>query len=139
MISLAATLHALSALCAGGAAASGWTVSVVIANIAFDGLDHGRADRHLRQSLVSSAPFQAGLMALAAAFALFSGAFAASLTAAVAAFGFLANLWTLAPSEEKTPQGVRRKRSTRRIVAVALTLMVTAAALTAGVLAAFGV
>jgi hypothetical protein len=131
--------HAFSAFCAGGAAASGWTASVIVANTSFDGLDHGRADRHLRQVLVASAGFQAALLGVAAGFAVMSGATSAFITAALAALGFLSNIWTLAPRRDKTPEGLKKRNSTRRIVAVALTLMMTAIAATAGGLAAFGV
>jgi hypothetical protein len=139
MIEFAPILHAAAALCAGGAAASGWTAAVIVANSAFDGLDHGRADRHLRRVLVAAAGFQAALLGVAAGFAVISGAIAAFVTAAIAALGFLSNIWTLAPRRDKTPEGLRKKTSTRRIVAVALTLIITAVALTSGVLAAFGV
>jgi hypothetical protein len=132
--------HAAAALLAGGAAASGWTASVIVANTAFDGLDHGRADRHLRAVIAGAAGFQAILLVTAAGFAILSGATAAFITALVAAAGFMSNVWTLSPRKTGTkPPGVREKRSTRRVVAVALTLLVTFVALTAGVLAAFGV
>jgi hypothetical protein len=132
-------LHALAALFAGGAAASGWTASVIVANTSFDGLDHGRADRHLRQVLVASAGFQAALLGVAAGFAVVSGAMAAFITSVVAALGFLSNTWTLSPRRDKTPEGLKKRGSTRRMVAVMLSLMVTLVALTAGGLAAFGV
>lgn len=63
----------------------------------------------------------------------------AAIVAAVAALGFLSNVWTLAPRKEKAAPGTRKRTSTQRVVAVALTLIMTLAALTAGVLAAFGV
>jgi len=132
--------HAFAALFAGGAAASGWTASVIVANTSFDGLDHGRADRHLRQVLVASAGFQAALLGVAAGFAVMSGAMGAFITAGLAALGFLSNIWTLAPRRDKTPEGVKKRGgSRRRVLAVALTLMVTAVALTAAGLASFGV
>ena len=53
--------------------------------------------------------------------------------------GFLSNVWTLAPRKDKAPPGIRKRTSTQRVVAVALTLIMTMAALAAGVLAAFGV
>src|SRR4029453_12795374 len=49
---------AVAAMLAGGAAASGWTSSVIVANTAFDGLDHGRADRMLRNELVATPGFR---------------------------------------------------------------------------------
>jgi hypothetical protein len=68
-----------------------------------------------------------------------SGATAAFITAALAAVGFVANIWTLAARRVETPEGLKKRGSTRRVLAVALTLMVTAVALTAGGLAAFGI
>jgi hypothetical protein len=131
--------HALAAMFAGGAAASGWTASVIVANTSFDGLDHGRADRILRRVLVASAGFQAALLGVAAGFAVMSGAKASFITAGLAALGFLSNVWTLSPRRDKTPEGLKKRNSTRRVVAVALTLMVTVVALTAAGLAAFGI
>lgn len=131
--------QALAALFAGGAAASGWTAAVIVANTAFDGLDHGRADRHLRTVLTSAAGFQAALLAIAAGLAIFTGAVATFATALVGALGFMSNVWTLSPRREKTAPGVRKKESSKRIAAVALTLMFTLVAATAGGLAAFGI
>lgn len=131
--------HAAAAFFAGGAAASGWTAAVIVANTSFDGLDHGRADRHLRKVLVAAAGFQAALLGIAAGFAVMSGATAAFIVAGVAALGFLSNIWTLAPRREKAAPGARKRTSTGRMVAVALTLMVTLMSAAAGVLAAFGV
>jgi hypothetical protein len=126
----------LSASTASAAAASGWTAGVIVANSAFDGLDAGRADRHLRRVLVATASFQSILALVAAGAAAGGGAMGAAATAAVAALGFLSNIWTLAPRKGKAPPGARRNEKTRRALAVSLTLMVTAAALAAGVMAA---
>jgi hypothetical protein len=139
MPELASILHAAAAALAGGAAASGWTAGVIVANTAFDGLDHGRADRMLRKVLVATAGFQAALLGLAVGCALLSGARAAGIIAAVGALGFLSNIWTLAPRRDKAPEGLRKKNSTMRMVAVALTLMVTLVAVAAAVLAALGI
>jgi hypothetical protein len=139
MIEWGSVFHAVAALFAGGAAASGWTAAVIVANTAFDGLDHGRADRHLRKVISATAGFQAALLGIATGFALLSGAKAAGVTAAIAGLGFLSNVWTLAPRRDKPVPGVHKRMSTVRIVAVLLTLIVTMVSLTAGVLAAFGV
>lgn len=136
---LIALLHSLAALCAGGAAASGWTAAVIVANSAFDGLDHGRADRMLRKVLSATAGFQAALLGIATGAALLSNARAAAIVAGVAALGFLSNVWTLAPRRDKAPEGLKKKNSTQRIVAVALTLLMTMVALAAGIMAAFGI
>lgn len=130
---------AVAALFCGGAAASGWTAAVIVANTAFDGLDHGRADRHLRKVISATAGFQAALLGIATGFALFAGANAAGITAAIAGIGFLSNVWTLAPRKDRPAPGARKRTSTVRVVAVLLTLIVTLVAVTAGVLAAFGV
>lgn len=136
-------LHVLlpcgAAFFSGGAAASGWTAAVIVANTAFDNLDAGRANRHMKHVISAAAGFQAVLMAVATGFALLHGAMAAAIVGAVAALGFLSNIWTLAPHHEKTAPGGRRRTTTARVVAVALTLMVTVIALTSGVLAVFGV
>jgi hypothetical protein len=139
MPDLARLLHAIAALLAGGAAASGWTAAVIVANTAFDGLDHGRADRMLRKVISATAGFQAALLGIAAGLALVSGARGAGIVAIVSALGFLSNVWTLAPRRDKAPEGLRKKNSTARVVAVALTLIMTLAALAAGVMAAIGI
>ena len=136
---LISLLHSLAALCAGGAAASGWTAAVIVANSAFDGLDHGRADRMLRKVLSATAGFQAALLGIATGAALLSNARAAAIAAGVAALGFLSNVWTLAPRRDKAPEGLKKKNSTQRIVAVALTLLMTMVALAAGIMAAFSI
>ena len=136
---LISLLHSLAALCAGGAAASGWTAAVIVANSAFDGLDHGRADRMLRKVLSATAGFQAALLGIATGAALLSNARAAAIVAGVAALGFLSNVWTLAPRRDKAPEGLKKKNSPQRIVAVALTLLMTMVALAAGIMAAFSI
>jgi hypothetical protein len=132
-------LRAAAAMLCGGAAASGWTASVIVANTAFDGLDHGRADRVLRKVIVATAGFQAAMMGIAAGAALLAGATAAGIVAIVTALGFFSNVWTLAPRRDKAPEGLRKKNSTMRVVAVSLTLIMTLAALIAGVMATLGV
>ncbi len=139
MPELAAILHATAAMFAGGAAASGWTAAVIVANTAFDGLDHGRADRMLRKVIAATAGFQAGLLGIAAGCALLSGATAAGIVCVVGALGFLSNVWTLAPRRDKAPEGLRKRNSTMRVVAVALTLTVTLVSLTAAVMAIMGI
>jgi hypothetical protein len=139
MPGLAEILHAVAAMLCGAAAASGWTASVIVANTAFDGLDHGRADRMLRKVIVATAGFQAALMGGAAGAAVFSGATAAGIVAVVTALGFFSNVWTLAPRRDKAPEGLKKKNSTMRVVAVSLTLIMTLAALVAGVMVVLGV
>ena len=138
MPELASILHAVAAMLAGGAAASGWTAAVIVANATFDKLDHGRADRTLRKVISATAGFQAALLGIATGAALLSGATVAGIVCAVAALGFLSNVWTLAPRRDRTPEGLRKKNSTMRVVAVALTLVVTLVSVAAGIMAAFG-
>src|SRR5262245_66502835 len=85
MADLPSIMHALSAMLAGGAAASGWTAAVIVANTAFDGLDHGRADRMLRKVISATAGFQAAMLGIAAGAALLSGARGGGIVAVVAA------------------------------------------------------
>ncbi len=139
MADLPTMMLAVAAMGAGAAAASGWTAGVIVANTHFDGLDAGRADRMLRRVLSATAGFQAALLGVATGAALLGGARAAAIVAAICAVGFLSNVWTLAPRKEKTVPGVRKRNSTQRVVAVALTLIMTLAALVAAVLAIFGV
>lgn len=133
-----AIMRAFAAMVAGGAAASGWTAAVIVANSAFDGLDHGRADRMLRKVIAATAGFQAALLGLSTGAALLADARAAAIVAGVSALGFLSNVWTLAPRRDKAPEGLRKKTSTQRIVAVGLTLIMTLAALAAAILAGLG-
>ena len=139
MENLETIFRASSAIFAGGAAASGWTTSVIGSNVMFDGLDAGRADRMLRRLITATARFQAVLLLIAAGFAIASGSVGACVTSVVAALGFFSNTWTLSPRRDKALPGARRKEKTQRVVAVSLTLMVTLVAVTAAVLAAFGV
>lgn len=139
MAEFGSILQGVAALSAGGAAMCGWTAAVIVPNTAFDGLDHGRADRMIRRVISATAGLQAMLLGIATGAALLGGARAAAIVAAVSALGFLSNVWTLAPRKEKAAPGVRKKTSTQRVVAVALTLIMTLAALTAGVLSALGI
>lgn len=139
MASLADIAHAFSAGFAGGAAASGWMAAVIVANAAFDGLDYGRADRHMRRVLLAVAPFAATLLGVAAATALLSGAFAAFAVSVLAALGFLSNIWTLAPRKGPRVKGVRENKKGKRVLAVSLTLMLSFIAATGAILAALGI
>jgi hypothetical protein len=124
MPEMASILHAVAAMFAGGAAASGWTAAVIVANTAFDGLDHGRADRMLESD---PRPRQASRRHCSASQPArrFFRAPAAGIVCAVAALGFLSNVWTLAPRRDKARDGLKKKNTTMRVVAVALTLIVT--------------
>jgi hypothetical protein len=93
----------------------------------------------LRKVLSATAGFQAALLGIAVGAALIGGARAAAVVSAVCALGFLSNVWTLAPRKDKMPDGVRKKNSTARVIAVALTLIMTLTALVAAVLAVLGI
>lgn len=139
MADFVSIMHGVSAALAGGAAASGWTAGVLVANTAFDGLDHGRADRHLRKVLVATAGFQAVLLLAAAAAAAVTLTVGAASCAGLAALGLASNMWTLAPRKDKAPDGLNKKNSTMRVVAVSLTLIFTLVAAAAAILAALGI
>jgi hypothetical protein len=130
-----AVASALSAACSGAAAAVGWSVAVIVAREAFDGLDHGRADRQLRRVIRAAVPLQSGLALAAAAAAGMAAAPAAAILAALAALGFLANRWVLAPRD--LPPGRRAgKVSALRTLAVSLSLLMAALAVAAAIAAA---
>ena len=128
----------LSAAFAGGAAASGWTVAVIVSNVAFDGLDYNRADRQLRRVLLVSSNTQAILLGVGACCAILGGSIIAMVTCILTALGFLSNVWTLAPRKGPRVTGVRENRKGKRVVAVYLTLLMTAMAAGAAILAALG-
>lgn len=134
------TLITLAALLCGIGAGGSWIGLVVVPNESFDHMDYTRADRHVREVIKTGSTFIAGALLLAAAFAALGGAFAASGVAALSAFGFFTNRWTLAPRKPRSaPPGARQKKKSQRIVAVALSLMFGLAAFAAGILAAFNV
>ncbi len=137
MDGLAGIFGGLSAAFAGGAAASGWTVAVIVSNVAFDGLDYNRADRQLRRTLLIASNFQAILLGVAAVLALLAGAIVAFITCLITALGFLTNVWTLAPRKGPRVTGMRENRKGKRMVAVALTLIQTLFAGLGATLAAF--
>lgn len=136
MDSIGNVFGALAAALAGGAAASGWTVAVIVANVAFDGLDYNRADRQLRRTLLVSSNFQAILLGVGSVFALLSGALASFIICLITALGFLSNVWTLAPRKGPRVTGVRENRKGKRIVAVSLTIIQTLVATLGAALAA---
>ena len=111
---------------------------MIVANVAFDGLDYNRADRQLRRVLLVAASFQAILLGGAAVCAIFGGAIAAMVVSLLTALGFLTNVWTLAPRKGPRVTGVRENRKGKRVVAVSLTLIMTLMAAAAAVLAAMG-
>ncbi|MEM8616733.1 MAG: hypothetical protein AAGF20_07340 [Pseudomonadota bacterium] len=124
----------------GLATGAAWIAAIAAPNCSYDRLDHSRADGHVRQLIKdSSAPI--GFILLAAgALAILGGAFGAGICGFLAAFGFFSNRWTLSTlPKSEAPAGVRRRRKSQRVVAVALTLMFTFVALVGAILAAIGV
>jgi hypothetical protein len=101
----------------------GWSMalSVAAAPIAFRDLDHGRADRLVRNMLKRSHPVMAAIAALAAATGFAAGSLAGGVTLAIAAVCYLMARWALAPREEKlAPAGHRRVLKTTRIVSAGI-------------------
>ena len=129
-----------AAVLLGLATGAGWVAAIIAPNCFYDGLDSGRADRQVRNLLKAVSAPTALLLCGAAALGFLGGAIGAAICAGLAAFGFFANAWTLAPTKKgEKPKGVRQRHKTKRIVAVGLTLMFTAVAAIGSVLAVFGV
>ncbi len=122
----------------GLATGAAWIMAVVAPNCSYDRLDASRADGHIRQLLKSGSDMIAFVLLGAGALSILGGALAAGITGFLAALGFFSNRWTLSKLP-KTPEGVKRRRKSQRIVAVGLTLMFTLVAGIGGVLAVFGV
>jgi hypothetical protein len=115
------TYSQLSAMVLAGAAL-GWIAlfSFVVAPVAFQTFDGGRAERMVKAVMKSGHGFLAVIALLAAVSALLSGAVAGAAVAGVAAAFALMCQWALAPREDK-PLGGRRVLKTARIVASGLT------------------
>ncbi len=124
----------------GVAVGAAWVAAIVAPNCSYDRLDASRADGHVRQLILAASTPISGLLAAAAAFAMLSASPGAAVLAAIAAFGFFSNRWTLAPKRKgEAPPGVRTRRKSQRIVAVSLSLIFSAVAGVGGLLAIFGV
>lgn len=110
------------ALAAAGMAL-GWTAyfSFQAAPQAFRDLDHGRANRYVRNAMKTGHPLVAALCWVAGGAALFGGAIAGAVTLALAGALFMLARWTLAPRDDPRPAGARRVLSTARVVAAGLT------------------
>lgn len=133
-------LASLAALACGIAAGGTWIGVVVVPNESFDHMDYTRADRHVREVLKSGSTAIAGTLLAGSALSVLAGAFGAGAVAALAAFGFFTNRWTLAKrAAPSAPPGTRQRKKSQRIVAVALSLMFGVAAMAAGIMAAFNI
>ena len=129
-----------AAVLLGLATGAGWVAAIVAPNCFYDGLDAGRADRQVRNLLKDVSTPTAFLLLAAGALGILGGAIGAGVCAILAALGFLTNAWTLKGFKRgEVPQGVKRRRSSQRIVAVGLTLLFTLVAAIGAVLAAVGV
>jgi hypothetical protein len=124
------------------ATALGWTVAISLAAapIAFRDLDHGRADRLVRNMLKRSQPSQAVLCFIAGALAALGGAMAGGIVLAIAGVFFMMARWALAPREEKmAPAGTRRVLKTTRIVSAGLNAMMMPVIIAGCVMAVIGI
>jgi hypothetical protein len=102
----------------------GWTAffSFVVSPQAFRELDHGRANRFVREAMKTGNPAVAGFAFASALLAVLGMAIAGGGVMAIAGVLYLLAAWTLAPRDDKLPPpGGRRRLSTARIVAAGLT------------------
>lgn len=132
-------LTSFAALLCGFAVGGAWIAIVVVPNASFDQLDHSRADRHVREVVRTGSTPVAIALLVAAACALLGAAYAASAVAALSAFGFFTNRWTLAINSKKASgSGDSKNYKSQRAVAVGLSLAFSLVAITAGIMAAIG-
>lgn len=133
-------MRAASTLFAGAGMGAAIVVVMVVSASAFEKLDYGRADRHVRLTLSRTHPWIATFAALAGVLAVVGGAIASAGVNAVVAVLALFAQWALKPKDrEEMPAGVRQRHKTARIVSAALTIMLAPILAIAGVLAMFGV
>ena len=93
----------------------------------------------LRRTLLVGSNFQAVLMGIAAACGMLGGAIVTMVSSMLLALGFMSNVWTLAPRKGPRVTGVRENKKQKRIVAVWLTMAMSAMAFTIALLASFGI
>jgi hypothetical protein len=120
----------------------GWTAffSFIVSPQAFRELDHGRANRFVRNAMKTGHPVVAGLSFAAGVFAILNGALAGGGVMAITGVMYLLAAWTLAPrDDDRPPPGGKRKLSTARVVAAGLTAGLMALVVIAIVLMLFGV
>jgi hypothetical protein len=102
----------------------GWTAffSFIVSPQAFRELDHGRANRFVRNAMKTGHPALAGLAFGSGALAVLSASLAGGGVMAIVGVMYLLAAWTLAPrDDDRPPPGGKRKLSTARIVAAGLT------------------
>lgn len=115
-----------------------WMMAIVSPNVAYDTLDEDDADGHVRQLLKSGSDTLAVLLVAAAALAVLGGAIGAGITAALAAFGFFTNRWTLSNLDDEEDD-TKPPSKRQRMLAVSLTLIFSLVATIGLGLAFFGV
>lgn len=102
----------------------GWTAffSFIVSPLAFRELDHGRANRFVRNAMKTGHPALAGLAFASGLTALLGASIAGAGIMALAGAMYLLAAWTLAPrDDDRPPPGGKRKLSTARIVAAGMT------------------
>lgn len=133
-------LTSLAAMLCGFAVGGTWVGVVIVPNESFDHMDHTRADRNVRETLVAASTPISIMLIAAAALSVLGGALGAGVVAGVSAFGYMTNRWTLAPRKPRSaPPGARQRKKTQRVVAVALSLIFGVGSLAAGIMAAIGI
>lgn len=120
----------------------GWTAffSFVVSPQAFRELDHGRANRFVRNAMKVGHPPLAGLAFASGVAAILGASFAGAGVMVVAGVMYLLAAWTLAPrDDDRPPPGGKRKLQTARIVAAAITALLMVLVLIGAGLIAFRV
>lgn len=112
-----------------------WVASIVSPNCSFDKLTGARADGHVRELIHRTSPQLGFLMALSGVLFLLGGSWIAGIISFIAAFGFYATRMMLAPKEGKNRPGVRTRRKEQRGTSVSLSLIFTATAVIAVIVA----
>jgi hypothetical protein len=122
-------------------AALGWTAQFcfVVAPLAYEKLDDGRARRHVRDVIKTGHTTLAVITLLAGAAALFSGAVGAAVVAAISAAFTVMCQWALAPRTDHHPVMGHRVYKTARVVASALTALLMPIHVTVIVLTGMGI
>jgi len=118
----------------------GWIAlfSFVVAPSALKNFDQGRAERIVKMVMKGGHTSLALIVLVGAVAALFSGALAGAVVAAIAAMFAQSCQWALAPREDK-PIGGHRVLKTARIVASALTAAIAPVLIAAIVLTQMGI
>ncbi|MEL6829726.1 MAG: hypothetical protein AAFO63_06275 [Pseudomonadota bacterium] len=124
----------------GLALGAAWMMAIVSPNVAHDRHDDHRAESDIKAMLKAGSP-QIGFILLAAsAFGVLAGSYVSAATSLLAAFGFFTNRWTLASQDEDdVSPDTPRQQKTKRVVAVAFTLIFTVLIGISAILALIGI